>query len=111
MQALDQRLGAGEGAFEAAALVGGDAVREEAGVDAEPSRQPLDRLARRAGLAPLDLRDVLLGEPLAGQLALRQPGGDPQLAQALTEPKPARSGAAAGGGLRYAGSGSRLRPI
>ena len=36
---LDQRLGAGERAFEPAALVGGDAVGEEAGVDAEPRRR------------------------------------------------------------------------
>ena len=44
----------------AAALVGGDAAGEKAGIDAEPLGEPLDRLPRRAGLAALDLRDVLL---------------------------------------------------
>ena len=84
-----QRLGPGECALEAAALVGRDAVREKAGVDAEPRREPLDRLARRARLAALDLGDVLLREALAREVALRQPCGDAELAQALAEAKPA----------------------
>ena len=41
--------------------------------------------ARRARLAALDLRDVLLREPVAGEVGLRQAGGDAQLAQALAE--------------------------
>ena len=81
---LGQRLGPGERGLDATALVGGDTVREEVGVDAEPFREPLDRLARGARLAPLDLADVLLREARAGELRLRQARGDPQLAQALT---------------------------
>ena len=93
---LDQRLGARERALEAAALVGRDAVREETGVDAEPDREPFDRLARRARLAALDLGDVLLREALARELALRQAGGDAELAEALAEAQPAGGGGAAG---------------
>ena len=89
-----QSLGPSERALEPAALVGRNAVREEARVDAEPRREPLDGLARRPGLAALDLRDVLLREALAGELALGQPGGDPQLTEPLTDPKAARSGGA-----------------
>ena len=82
---LEQRIGAGEDRLGLRALVGGDAAREEAGVDPQPQREPLDRLRRRARLAALDLRDVLLREAVAGELGLRQPCGDAQLAQALTE--------------------------
>ena len=61
-----------------------------------PSRcgEPLDRLVRRACLAALDLADVLLREALAGELGLRQAGGDAELAQALAQSE--------GGGLRQA---------
>ena len=65
---VERRLGPG-------ALVGGDAALEEERVDAELLGQPLDRLGRRLRLAALDLADVLLREPLAGELALGQPGG------------------------------------
>jgi hypothetical protein len=85
---LDQRLGPGESALEPAALVGRDTVGEETGIDAEPLGEPVDRLAGRAGLPTLDLRDVLLGEPIAGELALGQPGADAQLAQPLAQAEP-----------------------
>ena len=84
---LDERLGAGQRRLDAAALVGRDAVRQITGVDVESAREPGDRLAGRAGLAALDLADVLLREPIARELALGQARGDAQLAQALTEPK------------------------
>ena len=91
---LDQRLRTGERAFEPAALVGREAVGEEAGVDAQPRREPVDRLAGRAGLPALDLRDVLLGEPVARELALGQAGADTQLAQALSQAQPVGCGGA-----------------
>ena len=80
---LDQCFRARQRAFEAPTLVGGDAVREEARVDAQAHGEPVDRLPRRTGLAALDLGDVLLREPIARELALRQAGGHAQLAQAL----------------------------
>src|SRR5436305_1442655 len=86
---LDERLGARERAFEPAALVGGDAVRKEAWVDAEPRREPFDRLAGRLRLAALDLGDVLLREALACEVALGEAAGHAKLAEALAEPKPA----------------------
>ena len=69
----------GESSLEAPPLVGGDAVGEEARVAAELRGEPLDRLDGRTRLAALDLRDVFLGEPLAGELALGQPGGNAKL--------------------------------
>src|SRR4051794_3264780 len=80
-----KHLGPGEDGLDAGALVTGDAVREEAWVDAEPRREPLDRLRSRARLAALDLADVLLREAIAGELRLRQARGHAQLAQALAE--------------------------
>src|SRR4051794_6880518 len=94
---LEQGLGAGDGAFEAATLVGRDAVGQETAVDAEPRGEPVDRLARGTGLAALDLAHVLLREAVAGEIALRQPGRDAQLAQALAEPE--RLGGRCGAGL------------
>ena len=88
--ALRQRLGAGEDRLGPRALVARDAAREERRVDAEPRGEPLDRLARRLRLAALDLRDVLLREPVAREVALRQPRRDAQLAEALAEPRSAR---------------------
>ena len=82
---LEQRVGAREDRLGLRALVGGDAAREEAGVDPEAQREPVDRLGGRARLAALDLRDVLLREPVARDVGLRQAGGDAQLAQALTQ--------------------------
>jgi hypothetical protein len=73
---LAERLGARQRSLYPPALVGRDAACEEAGVHAQTRREPLHRLARRARLAPLDLADVLLGEALARELALRETGGD-----------------------------------
>jgi hypothetical protein len=84
---LDERLGSSQGRLDATAFVGRDAVGQVAGVDVEAAREPRDRLAGRAGLAALDLADVLLREPIARELALCQARGDAKLAQALTEPK------------------------
>ena len=85
---------------ETPSLVSRDAVREEAGVDAEPRSDPLDRLARRARLAALDLGDVLLREALARELALRKAGGHPKLPQPLAQAEatggPTVRGSAAG---------------
>jgi hypothetical protein len=87
---LDERLGTSQGRLDAAALVGRDAVGQVAGIDVESAREPRDRLAGRAGLAALDLADVLLRESIARELALRQARGDAQLAQALRDARPAR---------------------
>ena len=57
---LDQRLGAGERGLDAVARVRRDAVGEEARIDAEARREPLDRLLRRARLAALDLQTYSL---------------------------------------------------
>src|SRR5207253_2820756 len=89
---LVQRLGAREGSFEPGALVGRDAAGEEAGVDSEAVGEPSDRSLGRARLAALDLRDVLLREALAGELALRQPSGDAKLAEPFPEAKSLRAG-------------------
>ena len=59
---LGEGLGTREHRLDPAALVGRDAVLQEVGVDPEPLREPLDRLARRARLAALDLAHVLLAE-------------------------------------------------
>ena len=89
-----QSLGACEQRLDAAALVGGDAALEVVRVDAELLRQPLRRLARRAGLPALDLADVLLREAVAGQVGLRHARGHAQLPQALAQAI-ARGGGAA----------------
>src|SRR5262249_54003759 len=52
----------------------------------EPLREPADRLCGRTRLAAFDLAHVLLREAAAGELALRQSGCDPELAEALAEP-------------------------
>src|SRR5579884_1321986 len=100
---LVQRLGTREGPFEAGALVRRDPAREEAGVDSQPVGEPLDRPGGRPRLAALDLRDVLLGEAVAGELALRQPGGDAELAETLPEAKTlgTRLAGGAAGGLSH----------
>src|SRR5262249_26189773 len=74
---LEQRFGARDRGVDAAALVGRDTVREEAGVDTETSRKPFDRLPRRARLAALDLAAVLLREPVSREIRLRHPRRDP----------------------------------
>src|SRR5262249_44423674 len=86
----------------AAALVGRDAVREEAGVDTEASGKPFDRLSCRTRLAALDLAHVLLREPIAGEIRLRHSGRDAQLPQPLPEPEArVRAGRALFGGGRF----------
>jgi len=87
---LRQRLGANQRRLDARPLVGGDAACQERRVDAEPGCDPLDRLLGRARLAALDLADVLLREPVAGELGLRDAGRDPELAHALAEARGAR---------------------
>src|SRR6266545_888505 len=84
---LRERLGTREGGLDPAPLVGGDAVREVAGVDVEPACEPGDRVAGRARLATLDLDDVLLGESRACELGLRHARGDAKLTHTLAEPK------------------------
>jgi len=90
---FEQRVGASEDRLGLGALVGGDPVLEETGVDPETQAEPLDRLSSRARLPPLDLRDVLLGEAVAGELGLCQTGCDAKLAQAFAETRcPCRLG-------------------
>jgi hypothetical protein len=76
---LGQGLGARERGLDAAAFVDRDAVRDVAPVDAEPVREPRDRLSSRAGLPALDLADVLLGEAIAGEIGLGHPRSHAQL--------------------------------
>ena len=79
---LGERLGPRQQRLGLRLLVDGDAGGQEARVDAEPAREPLDRLRRRARLAALDLRDVFLREPVAREVGLRQAGGDAKRAEA-----------------------------
>ena len=82
-----ERLGARQRCLDPSALVGRDPVGQIAGVDVEPAREPRDRVAGRAGLATLDLADVLLGEAVARELTLGQARRHPELPQAFAEPK------------------------
>ena len=82
---LGERVGAGEKRLGLRAIVGGDAAREEPCIDAEPEREPVDRLLRRAGLPALDLGDVFLREPVAGEVGLRETGGDSKLPDPLAQ--------------------------
>jgi len=82
---LVQSLGTREGSFEPGALVGGNPAREEAGVDSQAVGEPFDRALCRTRLAALDLRDVFLREAVARELALRQPRGNPKLAEPFPE--------------------------
>ena len=91
---LDERLGTCKHALDPPALVRRHTVREETWVDAEPRREPLHRLASRASLAALDLADVLLREAIAGELGLREPGRDAELAQAFAQPESGWAGEA-----------------
>jgi hypothetical protein len=88
---LGQRVCAREQRVDATALVGGDAPLEEAGVDAELDREPLDRLPCGPGLAALDLADVLLREAVAGEVGLSQARRHAKLSHTLAQ-------AVAGGG-------------
>ena len=105
---LRERLGAGEQRLDTAALVGRDTTGEKGGIDLEALRQPLDGLGGRARLAALDLADVLLGEAIAGELRLRQPGGHTQQAQPVAEARPGGCGSftSGGGGGFVHGGGS-----
>ena len=62
-----------------------DAVLEELAIGVEPFGQPLERLASRPRLAPLDLADVLLREPPGCELGLAQAGRTAQETDALAE--------------------------
>src|SRR5262249_13907804 len=99
-----ERLRAREHGLDAAALVGGNALLEETGVDAELGCEPLDRLARGPGLPALDLADVFLGETVACEVGLRQARSDAQLPDALAEAGAAGLGGSADlTGDRHAG--------
>src|SRR5581483_383633 len=106
---LRKRVRLGEDRLGLRAVVGGDAAREEARVDAEAQREPVDRLGRRARLAALDLRDVLLAEPVAREIRLREAGRHPKLAQALAEPRNAGCGNRAGGARSCGARSHRVR--
>ena len=54
-------------------------------IDAEPFGEPGDGRLRRTCLTALDLADVLLGEPVARELRLRQAGRDSERTDALAE--------------------------
>ena len=95
---LGEGLGAREPRLDAIANVGRDAVLEVLGVHTEPLREPRDRVRRRAGLAALDLADVLLREPRPGELGLGQTGGDAQGAHAVAHAPAACRGRPGGGG-------------
>ena len=82
---LDRGLRPGDGRLarrpdRAAAL-----PRELQRVDPEPLGEPLECGRRRPRLAQLDLTDVLLREPLAGQLRLGQARLDPPRTHALAD--------------------------
>ena len=101
---FEERLGAGERSLDARALGRSRRRGEEAGVDVEPRGEPLDRLVRRARLAALDLADVLLGEAIAGEVGLRQTGGDAKRRRRRASAAP---GCGGGGGGAAVASVSR----
>ena len=80
-----QRLRALELRLELRPVAGGHARRDEGGIDPEPLGEPADRGVGRPRLAALDLTDVLLREPFARELALRETRGDAQRAYPLAE--------------------------
>ena len=82
---LGERFRSSEQRLDLRALLRGDARREESLVDAEALGEERDRALGRAGLATLDLADVLLREASVGELDLGQPCGDAQGAHALAE--------------------------
>ena len=104
---LEQRVGPGQRRVDAAALVGGDAVGQEPGVDAETVGDPFDRLLGRLRLAALDLADVFLGEPVAGQIRLRHTCGHAEVPEPLAEPEAGLGGQ----GPLLLGDGGRLRHL
>jgi hypothetical protein len=80
---LESRFRTRDDALHPLALARGDTGLEKGRVDAEAAGEPLDGLAGGPGLPALDLADVFLGETLAGELGLRQPASDAELAYAL----------------------------
>ena len=82
---LDGLLGLREQLVGLAVVGLGDAVGEVERIDAQPFRQPLDRVRRRPRLAGLDLADVLLRDAGVRELALRQAPGVPETAHAFAE--------------------------
>ena len=82
---LGERLRAGERRLGAGPVGDADAGLEEVRIDAELLGQPLERVRRRARLAALDLADVLLREPAAGEVALGQAAGDAKRLEPLTD--------------------------
>ncbi len=91
LELLREGFGPGERRLRAGALVTRDAAREERRVGAEPDREPLDGFRGRACLPALDLRDVLLRKPVAGEVGLGQPRGNAELPEPVTEARAARS--------------------
>jgi hypothetical protein len=63
---LGEGLGAGERRFGAGAVLDADTGLEVVRIGAEPIGKPLERVGGRAGLASLDLADVLLREAASG---------------------------------------------
>ena len=80
---LGEGLGARQRGLDAAPFVERDTVREVPTVDVESSSEPSDGLNGRAGLAALDLADVLLGEAIAGEIGLGHPRSHAQLTNAF----------------------------
>jgi hypothetical protein len=76
-----QRIAPRKRGIETVSLGGREPAAEEAGIDAEPRGEPRHRRLCRPRLAALDLADVLLREPLAGELGLGQAGREAQLAK------------------------------
>ena len=70
--ATDVRFGAGNDRLGAVALLARNTALEKFEFDAEPGRQPCDRLVGGTGLATFYLGDVLLRESVAGELGLRE---------------------------------------
>jgi hypothetical protein len=80
-----QRLCSLELRFDLRPLLRRHTGREVRRIDTELVGQPRDRRLRRAGLAALDLADVLLREAIARELCLRQPRGHAEQTDALAE--------------------------
>ena len=116
----DRLLVARRASYSASARASAPSSRPRSSVATPWARKPASTPSRAAShstvsrgrtrLAALDLGDVLLREPVARELALRQPGRDPKLAQALAEPDALRGrraaavGAAGGVTSRHAAS-------
>jgi len=82
---LEQQFGGAQVGLEPLHVGPAETVLEVLRVRLEPTGEPFERLARRPGLAALDLTDVLLREATGGELGLAQAGGTAQQTHALTE--------------------------